>query len=103
MAYKIIFRKRALRDIKKLDPHVQRQVLLAIKDRSLEPLLDSSRLSGELFGTHKIKLLRLGIRVVYVVEKDAVKMVVLTVGKRSGGDVYRVALEEFQRYLDELD
>lgn len=103
MAYKIIFRKRALRDIKKLDPHIQRQVLLAIKERALEPLLDGSRLSGDLFGTLKIKLLRLGIRVVYVVEENAVKLIVLTVGKRSGGEVYTVALEEFRRYLEELD
>ncbi|MDE2409828.1 MAG: hypothetical protein KGL72_05925 [Actinomycetales bacterium] len=102
MAYKIVFRKRVLRDIKKLDPHVQHQVLLAVKERALEPFVDGSRLSGDLFGTHKIKLLRLGIRVIYVVENDAVKMIVLTVGKRSGDEVYRIALEEFRRYLDEV-
>jgi mRNA interferase RelE/StbE len=44
---------------------------------------------------YKIKLRELGYRLVYRVNRDAVVIVVLTVGKRERSEVYEIARKRF--------
>jgi len=98
--WRVEYLKEAVEDLKRLDHSQRLQVLKAIDKVSTNPLpqneggygkplgnKNSLRLSGYL----KIKLKRLGIRVVYklVREKDVIKVIV--VSARANDEVYLLA------------
>jgi len=91
MPHEVIFTKPAGRDLRKLDRQVVNAVIDAIETRALEPHTATDALGGNLKGAFKIKLLHLGIRIVYIVEDNVMRVVVLTIGKRENDAVYQTA------------
>jgi mRNA interferase RelE/StbE len=106
MTWKVQYIPEAEKDLKELDRSQQLQVLKAIQKVSANPLPKTeggygkplgSRLSSNLTGYLKIKLLRLGIRVVYhlVREKNTMKIIIISV--RSDDVVYKLAQERLSK------
>lgn len=100
MPWRIEYYKEAKKDLIKLDHSQKLQVLKAIKKVSENPLPNyeggygkplGNNSSTKLAGYYKIKLLKLGIRVVYgLVKKDGImKIVVISV--RTDDDFYKLA------------
>ena len=100
MHWKIEYHNEAVNDLKKLDHSQKLQVLKAIEKVSKNPLPNreggygkplSNNSNSKLAGYYKIKLLKLGIRVVYglVKENEIMKIVVISV--RADDVVYRLA------------
>lgn len=98
--------KAALDDLKKLD-HSQRIEVLKKIDRTAEnPLPQSEGGYGEplgnlkiaqLTGYCKIKLQKLGLRVVYRLERDDVTMRIVVVSARADEEVYKIAQKRKQQ------
>lgn len=97
MNWKILYTKDAEKDLGKLDNSQRIQVLKAIKKVSQNPLpkneggygtplrnLSSSKLSGFM----KVKLKKLGIRVVYKIIYDNEVMYIVIISTRADDEVY---------------
>lgn len=106
MVWIVVYIKEAEKDLKELDRSQQLQVLKAIKKVSANPLPNTeggygkplgSHLSANLAGYLKIKLLKLGIRVIYclVREKHVMKIIIISV--RDDNKVYKLAQERIKR------
>jgi mRNA interferase RelE/StbE len=98
--------KAALDDLKKLDHSQRVEVLKKINRTAKNPLPQSEGGYGEplgnlkiaqLSGYCKIKLKKLGLRVVYRLEMDEVKMRVIVVSARSDEEVYKIAQKRKQQ------
>ena len=100
MAWSIEYLKEAVKDLEKLDHTQQVQVLKAVEKVATNPLPQAEGGFGRPLGNHKssklagyfkIKLLQLGIRVVYglIREKSIMKVIVISV--RDDGMVYKLA------------
>jgi mRNA interferase RelE/StbE len=57
-----------------------------------EPHIAGSQLHGELHGCYKIKLRKVGYRLIYSVEDDTLVVLVLAVNRRDGLLVYSDAI-----------
>ncbi len=106
MAWIIEYIKEAETDLRELDHSQQLQVVKAIKKVSNNPLPITeggygkplgSHLTGNLTGYLKIKLKRLGIRVVYrlVVEKEIMRIIIISI--REDEKVYRMIQERINK------
>ncbi len=92
MSYKLKFLPTALKEWKKLDNTIQIQFKKKLKERLESPHVPSSQLSG--FENHyKIKLRASGYRLVYEVVEEEIYILVIAVGKRDRGEVYKKAKE----------
>lgn len=100
MPWKILYLKEAEKDLLKLDHSQRIQVLKAIKKVSINPLSTQeggygkplgNHSSAELAGYYKIKLLKLGIRVVYGLEIKDETMKIIVISVREDNAVYRLA------------
>jgi mRNA interferase RelE/StbE len=91
MAYKLEFKKQALKEWKKLDQSVQLQFKTKLAERLNEPHVPSAKISGGK-DLYKIKLRQLGYRLVYQVNNKVVTVTVLAVGRRDKNGVYITAL-----------
>jgi len=98
--WKVEYLKAALTDLKKLDHSQRVEVLKKIKRTAENPLPQSEGGYGEplgntnvaqLAGFCKIKLLKLGIRVVYRIEVNKEIMRVIVVSARTDEEVYKIA------------
>ncbi len=90
MSYELGFLKAARRDWKKLGATTKRQFKVKLAERLIEPIVPADRLRG--YPNHyKIKLRASGYRLVYEVRKESLIVVVVAVGKRNRGEVYRKA------------
>ncbi len=90
MSYKLAFLPSALKEFKQLDNSVREQFKRKLHDLLEKPVIPSNRLSG--FQNHyKIKLKASGYRLVYEVEEDKVRVLVIAVGKRDKGKIYTKA------------
>lgn len=89
--FDVEYSKRAIKVLKKLDARTVTLVYAAVERRRMEPHVESARLSGNLAGCYKIKLRALGLRVVYTVDADRLRIMVIAVGPRADGEVYREA------------
>lgn len=91
MTYELAFKKSALKEWKKLGPHVRELFAKKLKERLSNPHVPSAAVRG---GTnlYKIKLRQLGYRLVYSVSDSTVTVTVIAVGKRNRNEVYDVAL-----------
>ena len=105
MAWIIEYIKEAEEDLNGLDHSQQVQVLKAIDKVSVNPLPNTeggygkplgSHLSSHLAGYYKIKLVSLGLRVVYclVREKKVMKIVIISV--REDEKVYKLVKERIK-------
>jgi mRNA interferase RelE/StbE len=106
MAWVVEYINEAEADLKGLDHSQQLQVLKAIKKVSANPLPNTkggygkplgSRLSSNLVGYLKIKLLKLGIRVVYqlVEEKGTMRIIIISI--RDDEKIYRLAQKRIKK------
>ena len=92
-------------DLRALDGSQRKEVLQSIKKVSMNPLPVSEGGYGKplgnknginLTGCLKIKLLRLGIRVVYRLKRSEHDMQLIIVGVRNENTVYRTAAERLK-------
>jgi mRNA interferase RelE/StbE len=90
MTYELAFLDIALREWRKLDGSVRDQFKNKLAERLAHPRVPSAKLSGAA-DRYKIKLRSLGYRLVYEVRADEMIVVVIAVGKRERGAVYRAA------------
>ncbi len=81
MSYKLKFLPSALKEWRKLDPHIQGQFKVLLEQRLENPHVPSSRLRGYT-NYYKIKLRSVGYRLVYEVEDREVTVFVISVGRR---------------------
>lgn len=92
-AYRLKFLPRALIEWEALDGSVKSVLKKLLKKRLDQPHVIGAQLHGGLTNCYKIKLLKQGYRLVYLVEDDVLVVLVLAVAKREDNAVYRSAIE----------
>ena len=90
MTYKLVFKVDAKKEWDSLDTTVRSLFAKKLKERILQPRIESSRLSG-MKDCYKIKLRRAGFRLVYPVRDQELVVSVVAVGKRERNLVYKIA------------
>ena len=90
MNYKLSFHPDALAEWRKLDATVSEQFKKKLAERLNHPRVPAARLAGHQ-DRYKIKLRRVGYRLVYEVRENILLVIVVVVGKRERNAVYRVA------------
>lgn len=90
MIYSLEFLPSALKEWEKLGHTVREQAKKKLRERLEMPKVKADALS-DLPGHYKIKLRTAGYRLVYRVEDDRLVVLVVAVGKRERGAVYRSA------------
>ena len=92
MSYELQFKKSALKEWKRLGATIQNQFKKKLAEIIENPHIPSAKLSGanELY---KIKLRQAGYRLVYEVNDEIFTVIVISVGKRSKGKVYKIAMK----------
>ncbi|MBW2185702.1 MAG: type II toxin-antitoxin system RelE/ParE family toxin [Deltaproteobacteria bacterium] len=88
--YKLVFKEEAKKEWECLDTAVRSIFAKKLKERMLQPQIESARLSGTK-GCYKIKLNRAGFRLVYQVRNKELIVSVIAVGKRERNAVYKTA------------
>ena len=83
MSYKLRLHELALAEWKKLDGSVREPLKRKLEERLDNPRIPSAALSG-MADCYKIKLRRVGYRLVYRVDDDVVFVTVISVGRRDG-------------------
>jgi len=88
MTYNLKFLPTALKEWKKLDNSIRKQLKKKLKERLLSPRISGSELRG--FKNHyKIKLRSSGYRLVYEVVDEKIYILVIVIGKRNRNEVYK--------------
>lgn len=87
MSYKLRFHELALAEWKKLNGSVREPLRKKLAERLDNPRVPSAALSG-MPDCYKIKLKRIGYRLVYRVDDDVIFVTVISVGKRDRQKVY---------------
>lgn len=90
--YRLKFVPDALDEWNKLDGSVKEPLRKLLKKRLDQPYVPGAELHGDLQHCYKIKLLKQGYRLVYVVENDELVVLVLAVDKREDSTVYASAV-----------
>jgi mRNA interferase RelE/StbE len=90
MNFELGFVDAALKEWQKLDYNTREQFKKKLAERCENPRVPSAKLSDSK-DRYKIKLRGVGYRLVYEVRDAAVLVVVIAIGKRERGDVYRLA------------
>lgn len=91
--YRLKFIPAALDEWQKLDGSIKEPLRKALKKRLDNPHVPGARLHGDLNGCYKIKLNKIGYRLVYSVEDDVLVVLVLSVNRREGSVVYQDAAQ----------
>lgn len=89
--YHLKFVPDAWREWQALDGSIKQALKPLLAKRLQNPHVPGAQLHRELAGCYKIKLLKQGYRLVYVVEDDELIVLVLSVGKREDNAAYRAA------------
>ena len=89
--YRLGFKEDALNEWNSLDGSVREIFRSLIRKRLVNPHVPGSLLKGDLRNCYKIKLQKLGYRLVYAVQDDELIVLVLSVGKREDMEAYRLA------------
>ena len=92
MSYRLRFHEQALAEWKKLDGSVREPLKKKLAERLESPRVPAAALSG-MPDCYKIKLRRVGYRLIYRVDDDIVFVTVIAVGKRDKAEVYETAAE----------
>ena len=90
MSFKLRFHELALAEWNKLDNSIREPLKKKLTERLNNPRVPAAALSG-VPDCYKIKLLRVGYRLVYLVEDETVFVTVIAVGKRDKLKVYDAA------------
>ena len=96
-----MFLPNAKRAWHKLDPGVRNKLEKSLVRRLQNPFIESAALSGDLAGCYKIKSKSSGIRLIYKVTESELILLVITVGKREGGESYDDARTELENMNEE--
>jgi len=103
--WKVEYLRDALEDIKRLDPSQRVQVMKAINKVAVNPLPQAEGGYGKSLGSKggtnlagycKIKLLKLGLRVVYKVVREDGLMRIIVVSARADDEVYLMAQKRIE-------
>ena len=94
MTFKLVFKQDAKKEWDRLDPTVRSAFAKKLKARLEQPRVQSARLRG-MEDCYKIKLRRIGYRLVYQVHENELVVSVIAVGKRDRNRVYKAALKRF--------
>lgn len=87
MIYELVFDDEALKEWKKLQPHIKEQFKTKLKERLKNPRVPKDKLSG-MKDVYKIKLRSAGYRLAYRVNDQKIEIVVIAVGKRENNAIY---------------
>jgi mRNA interferase RelE/StbE len=90
MPFELAFLEDALKEWGKLDRTIREQFKSKLAERLMAPRVPSAKLHGQK-DRYKIKLRSVGYRLVYEVRDREVLVVVIAVGKRDRGAVYKSA------------
>ncbi|MFJ4349862.1 type II toxin-antitoxin system RelE/ParE family toxin [Pseudomonas sp. NPDC089428] len=90
MTYKLEFLPSALKEWSKIGHTVREQIKKKLGERLQSPKVQADALR-DMPNHYKIKLKSSGYRLVYRVEEARIVVVVVSVGKRERGEVYRAA------------
>jgi Cytotoxic translational repressor of toxin-antitoxin stability system len=105
MEWQIVYTTEAEKDLKSLNKTQQTQVLKAIRKVSDNPLPNAEGGYGKPLGNHttsklagymKIKLLKLGLRVVYGIERKDNVMKIVIISVRDDDTVYKMAYDRIK-------
>ena len=88
--YRLIFKAQALKEWNKLGSPVRAQFEKKLKERLTTPRVVSARLS-ELPNCYKIKLRKVGYRLIYRVDDDRIVIIVIAIGRRERNEAYETA------------
>jgi len=88
--YRLVFKEEAKKEWDNLDSTVRTIFAKKLKERIRQPRVESSRLSG-MSDCYKIKLNRVGFRLVYQVRDNELIVSIVAVGKREKNLVYKIA------------
>lgn len=94
--YRLKFVLDAWREWQALDGSIKQALKPLLAKRLQNPHVPGSLLHRELAGCYKIKLLKQGYRLVYVVEDDELVVLVLSVGKREDNAAYLAAAKRIK-------
>jgi mRNA interferase RelE/StbE len=89
--YTLKFVPDAWREWRALDGSIKQLLKPLLAKRLQNPHVPGSLLHRELAGCYKIKLLKHGYRLVYLVEDNVLVVLVLSVGKREDSEAYMTA------------
>ena len=95
MSYELDFLDDALREWRKLDSNTRKQFSRKLAERCENPHVPSARLHGAK-NIYKIKLRKVGYRLVYEVLDREIVVLVIAVGRRDKADFYATAIERSQ-------
>ena len=90
MSYRLKFKQEALKEWGKLDSSVRAQFKKKLAERLQNPRVPAAKLSGQK-NRFKIKLRKVGYRLVYEVRNAELVVVVVAIGKRERNAVYIAA------------
>jgi mRNA interferase RelE/StbE len=90
MTYELAFLEPALKEWHKLDSHTREQFKKKLAERLINPHVPAAKLSGNK-DRYKIKLRSVGYRLVYEARNEQLLVVVVAVGRRDRGAVYKTA------------
>ena len=88
MTYSLEFHEDALKEWNDLDGSIKSQFKKQLEKRMENPHVPSARLSNDLVDCYKIKLQKIGYRLVYEVIDTRLVIIVLSVGRRDGLQAY---------------
>ena len=91
MTYSLEFHEDALKEWNDLDGSIKSQFKKQLEKRMENPHVPSARLSNDLADCYKIKLQKIGYRLVYEVIDNRLVIIVLSVGRRDGLQAYMKA------------
>ncbi len=91
--YRLKFLPQALNEWNALDGSVKSVLRKLLKKRLEKPHVPGAELHGALRNCYKIKLLKQGYRLVYLVEDNVLVVLVLAVAKREDLAAYRAAID----------
>jgi len=94
--YRLKFVPDAWREWQALDGSIKQALKPLLAKRLQNPHVPGSLLHRELAGCYKIKLLKQGYRLVYMVDDDVLFVLVLSVGKREDNAAYRAAAKRIK-------
>lgn len=97
-SYRLSFTDKAAKDWRKLDPSIKQMFSRKLEERLTAPRVPAAALRG-MRDCYKIKLREVGYRLIYQVLDSRVTVMIISIGRRDGGDVYR----EAERRLKDLD
>lgn len=94
--YTLKFVPDAWREWQALDGSIKQLLKPLLVKRLQNPHVPGALLHRELSGCYKIKLLKHGYRLVYMVEDDVLVVLVLSVGKREDSEAYMTAAKRIK-------